>query len=360
MYLEHFGLREFPFRLTPDTDFLYMSRAHARAKAYMDYTVWNREGFVVITGEIGCGKTTLIQKLLSEIEGDNVLVAKVFQTQLDEVEFLQAVLVEFGLNPFHAKKVELIDMLNSFLVEQFVQHKQLVLIVDDAHHLGTKVLEEIRMLSGLETRKEKVLHIILVGQPQLNDVLESPDMEQLMQRVRLRFHIKPLGEGELAEYLVHRLRIAGAADPGIFAPDTIPLIHRFTGGVPRLVNTLCDTALMCAYADNLPRVTTAVVNDAVEEMQWQPYAKRVQPKAARERGARVADVAALSPAAGAVQQQLVQRLKQIDTLAPTLGVIADRMANIERLLKTIADGLATAKSDPARLLPDKKQVGREK
>src|SRR3981189_3810022 len=164
MYFKHFGLKAQPFQLTPDIGFLFMSEAHTRAKAYMDYTVWNREGFVVITGEIGCGKTTLIQKLLSELN-ENVIVAKVFQTQLDEVEFLQAVLVEFGLNPFNAKKVELLDMLNTFLIEQFLQHKQIVLIVDDAHNLSFKGLKEIRIFAGLETRKEKILHVILVGQP---------------------------------------------------------------------------------------------------------------------------------------------------------------------------------------------------
>src|SRR5512139_2440056 len=135
MYLDSFGLRDFPFRLTPDTEFLYMSAAHTRAKAYMDYSVWSREGFVVITGEIGCGKTTLVKKLLTELEGENVLVAKIFQTQLDDVEFLQSVLVEFGLNPFNAKKVELIDMLNTFLIESYQNLKQLVLVVDDAHNL---------------------------------------------------------------------------------------------------------------------------------------------------------------------------------------------------------------------------------
>ncbi len=185
MYLKHFGLKAQPFQLTPDIGFLFMSEAHTRAKAYMDYTVWNREGFVVITGEIGCGKTTLIQKVLSELD-ENVVVAKIFQTQLDEVEFLQAMLVDFGLNPFNAKKVELLDMLNTFLLEQFVQGKQIVLIVDDTHNLSTKVLEEIRMLAGLETRKEKILHVILVGQPQLNEILDRPDMEQLIQRVKLR------------------------------------------------------------------------------------------------------------------------------------------------------------------------------
>jgi len=139
MYLKHFNLTVQPFRLTPDIGFLFMSEAHTRAKSYMDYTVWNQEGFVVITGEIGSGKTTLIEKLMSELN-EEILVAKVFQTQLDEVEFLQAVLVEVGVDPFDAKKVELLDMLNSFLVKQFQQHKQIVLIVDDAHNLSMKVL----------------------------------------------------------------------------------------------------------------------------------------------------------------------------------------------------------------------------
>src|SRR3989454_5054167 len=211
MYFKHFGLKAQPFQLTPDIGFLFMSEAHTRAKAYMDYTVWNREGFVVITGEIGCGKTTLIQKVLSELD-ENVVVAKIFQTQLDEVEFLQAMLVDFGLNPFNAKKVELLDMLNTFLLEQFVQGKQIVLIVDDAHNLSLKVLEEIRMLSGLETQKEKILHVILVGQPPLNELIESPELEQLLQRVRLRFHLKALSVEETADYIAHRLKVAGAVD----------------------------------------------------------------------------------------------------------------------------------------------------
>src|SRR5467141_2304579 len=209
MYLEYFGLSAQPFGLTPDSGFLFMSEPHSRAKAYMDYTVWNREGFVVITGEIGCGKATLIQKLLSELD-ENVGVAKVFQTQLDEVEFLQAVLVEFGFNPFNAKKVELLDMLNTFLIEQFLQGKQIVLIVDDAHNLSMKVLEEIRMLAGLETRKEKILHVILVG---------HPEMEQLMQRVKLRYYIRALSEKELGDYIRHRLSIVGAKNRTLFPPE---------------------------------------------------------------------------------------------------------------------------------------------
>lgn len=343
MYLDFFGLKEFPFRLTPDTDFLYMSEAHARAKAYMDYTVWNRDGFVVITGEVGSGKTTLIQKLLSELD-DNVLVAKIFQTQLDEVEFLQAILVEFGLNPFNAKKVELIDMLNTFLVDQFHSGKQLVLIVDDAHNLSAKVLEEIRMLSGLETRKEKVLHVILVGQPQLNEVLEGPELEQLLQRVRLRYHIRSLSEEDTHAYIVHRLMVAGVTERQLFVPATFPVIYKYTGGLPRLINTLCDTALVCAYADSQPLVSEAVLNGAIEELHWLPYAKRVNQQRLRHRmaGDEYQDV--LRDHARALVS-VGQRMSQLDVLVPALNALTGRLANIENLLRRIAGEPPTVVSD---------------
>ena len=348
MYLDFFKLKEFPFRLTPDTEFLYMSNAHARAKAYMDYSVWNREGFVVITGEIGCGKTILIKKLLSELEEENFLVAKIFQTQLDEVEFLQAVLVEYGLNPFSAKKVELIDMLNTFLVDSYREMKQLVLIVDDAHNLSLKALEEIRMLSGLETQKEKVLHVILVGQPQLNVMLDSPELEQLVQRVRLRFHVRPLTLDEMAEYIAHRLKVAGATRTDLFTAETMPVIFKYTGGVPRLINTLCDTTLTVAYADNLPTVTINVLKEALDELQWQPFERRA---------GRLAKAAPKEGRSHTVREQdklianIGTRLNQVDSLVPSLSLITDRMANIEALLKTITDFMRQSRqerSPPAR------------
>lgn len=344
MYLEFFKLKELPFRLTPDSEFLYMSGAHSRAKAYMDYTVWNREGFVVITGEIGSGKTTLIQKLLSELD-ENVLIAKIFQTQLDEVEFLQAVLVEFGLNPFNAKKVELIDMLNTFLLDNFHELKQLVLIVDDAHNLSLKVLEEIRMLSGLETRKEKVLHVILVGQPSLNDMLDSPEMEQLMQRVRLRYHIKSLAETDTRDYVQHRLRIAGADDPAhVFTPDTFPIIYKYTGGLPRLINTVCDTAMTCAFADNIRTVSMSVLNTAIEELQWLPYAKRVNKRRAEIGALGGSEVQGLLRDNSKVLANIGNNLERLASIAPALSSISGKMANIETLLKRIAESLEAEKS----------------
>src|SRR5580693_1939017 len=208
MYLELFKLRELPFRLSPDPQFLYLSKQHARAKAYMESTIWFTDGFVVITGEIGSGKTTLIESFLQEVQRD-VVVAQVNQTQVSVVDFLQAVLVQFGFSPFKMKKAELIATLNQFLIEQYSAGRKVLLIVDEAQNLSLKVLEEIRMLSGVETTKDKVLRIILAGQPELNQKLDAPELVQLAQRVRLRFHLGTLSATEMQAYIRHRLEVAG-------------------------------------------------------------------------------------------------------------------------------------------------------
>ena len=268
-YLQHFNLSAPPFRLTPDPDFIYWSKQHARAKAYMESTIWLADGFVVITGEIGSGKTTLLQSFLSELE-DDVVYAVVSQTQLTQTQFLQAVLTEFGFKPFKKRKVELLDMLNMFLIEQYSNGKKVVLIVDEAQNLTRKVLEEIRMISGIETHKEKVLRIILAGQPELRDKLDAPSLKQLVQRVRLRFHLQALDQRETEEYIKHRLAIGGC-EGELFAGDCFEVIYRFTGGVPRLINTLCDTALLCAFADGKAGVDRADVLSAIDELNWHEH-----------------------------------------------------------------------------------------
>lgn len=273
MYLELFKLQELPFRLTPDPAFLYLSKHHARAKAYMESTIWFTDGFVVITGEIGSGKTTLIETFLKELEKD-VVVAQINQTQVSAVEFLQTVLVQFGFQPFRMKKAELLATLNDFLVEQYANGRRVLLIVDEAQNLSNKVLEEIRMLSGIETTKEKVLRIILAGQPELNEKLNSPGLVQLAQRIRLRFHLTPLSKNDMAAYIQHRLEVAGSQGREIFQADTFSMVFRYTGGIPRLVNTLCDTAMMAAYGRDSDVVTVADIASAVEEMQWVEYAER--------------------------------------------------------------------------------------
>ncbi|HWK73030.1 MAG TPA: AAA family ATPase [Povalibacter sp.] len=273
MYLQLFKLHELPFRLTPDPAFLYLSKHHARAKAYMESTIWFTDGFVVITGEIGSGKTTLIETFLKELEKD-VVVAQINQTQVSAIEFLQTVLVQFGFQPFRMKKAELLSTLNEFLVEQYANGRRVLLIVDEAQNLSNKVLEEIRLLSGIETTKEKVLRIILAGQPELNEKLNSPGLVQLAQRIRLRFHLTPLSKSDTVAYIQHRLEVAGSQGREIFEADTFPLIYRYTGGIPRLVNTLCDTSMMAAFGQDRDVVKIEDIRAAVEEMQWIEYAER--------------------------------------------------------------------------------------
>ena len=275
MYLEAFKLKELPFRLSPDPQFLYLSKQHARAKAYMESTVWFTDGFVVITGEIGSGKTTLIESFLKEVPTD-VVVAQVNQTQVTSVDFLQAVLVQFGFSPFKMRKAELLTTLNNFLIEQHAAGRKVLLIVDEAQNLEPRVLEEVRLLSGVETTKEKVLRIILAGQPELNAKLDAPELVQLTQRVRLRFHLTALSQAETRGYIQHRLEVAGAADRQIFAEDSFPVIFRFTGGVPRLINTLCDTAMMAAYTADRGMVSAQDIESAVAELQWVEFAARTQ------------------------------------------------------------------------------------
>jgi general secretion pathway protein A len=283
MYLDLFKLKELPFRLSPDPQFLYLSKQHARAKAYMESTIWFTDGFVVITGEIGAGKTTLIESFLKEIQTD-VVVAQINQTQVSAVDFLQAVLVQFGFSPFKMKKAELIATLNNFLIEQHGAGRKVLLIVDEAQNLSLRVLEEIRLLSGVETTKEKVLRIILAGQPELNEKLDAPELIQLAQRIRLRFHLTTLSAAEMRAYIEHRLEVGGAADRQIFAEDTFNEIYRYTGGVPRLVNTLCDTSMMSAFASSRDCVTVGDVATAIDELQWVEFAARQQ----QQQAARIA------------------------------------------------------------------------
>jgi type II secretory pathway predicted ATPase ExeA len=329
MYLDHFSLRQYPFQLVPDPEFLFMGPQHSHAKAYLDYAVYNRDGFVVVTGDVGTGKTTLLHKFLTELDA-NVLAAKIFQTQLTATEFLQAVLVEFGLNPFQAQKVELMDMLNTFLVDRFLEGRQIVLIVDEAQNLSDEALEEIRLLSGLETHKEKILHVILLGQPQLRDRLDNPHMEQFAQRVRLRYHIRALTETETGGYIHHRLEVAGAGSNDLFEAQVFPEIFRYTGGVPRLINVLCDTALVCGFADAHASVSPAVMDTAIKELGWVPFAERQKAHV---------KVSNPVPSAGASAAGAGVNLgnAQADALIFALNGVVGRLGEIESSLKGIAD-----------------------
>ncbi|MDH5446486.1 MAG: AAA family ATPase [Gammaproteobacteria bacterium] len=273
MYLEHFKLNEFPFSLASDPKFLYLSKAHARVKAQIEYALYIQDSLMVFTGEIGSGKTTLLHDALSHFD-DNIIVARMHQTQLNEIEFLQLLLVEFGFELFEASKVELLNKLSVFLKDQFKLGKKVVLIIDEAQNLSRRVLEEIRLLSDLQNGHEKLMTVVIVGQPELNDMIDSPGMEQLVQRIRLRFHITALSEEEIQAYIKHRLSVAGASNSDIFSDNTSRLIYTYTGGRPRLLNILCDYALMHCAVEGKHEVTNMVIQEVIAELQWQTYEQR--------------------------------------------------------------------------------------
>ena len=273
MYLSLFQLQEHPFRLSPDPNFLFLSKQHARALAYVESTLWFTDGFVVITGEIGCGKTTLIEKFVSELD-DTVTVARMSQTQVSAVQFLQGLLSQFGYRPFRMGKAELIDTIDRHLEDLLSKNHKVLIVIDEAQNLDRSVLEEIRLLSGVGGGRAKVLSIILAGQPELNDTLDAPDFEQLAQRTRLRYHLRPLSDAETSEYIKHRLAIAGAGDREIFEPATFDLVYKYSGGVPRLINTLCDTAMLSAFAENQDHIGEDQILAAVDELQWSDYKSR--------------------------------------------------------------------------------------
>jgi general secretion pathway protein A len=239
----------------------------------MEYAVWGRASFVVITGEIGSGKTTLIETLMSGLNTRSV-VARVCQTQLNDIEFLRSILAEFGFSEYSTGKAKLLNLLKNILMDQHQRKNNVVLIIDEAQNLDSTALEEIRLLSGIETHKDKILNVILVGQPELRKTLESPEWEQLAQRVRLKFHLRALSALETMEYIQHRLKIAGASDPHLFPPETIPLVYEYSGGIPRLINTLCDTTLICAFADDIAVISEDVIGTAVMELEWVPFSRR--------------------------------------------------------------------------------------
>jgi type II secretory pathway predicted ATPase ExeA len=309
MYLEHFNLEDDPFRLSPDAKFYYGSLSHSTAKEYMDYVLWSRDSFVVITGDIGTGKTTLIQKMLEDA-GPKITVAKIHQTQLNEIEFIQALLDQLGVNPFETEsKVKLLSMLNDYLQEKYEEGETVVVIIDEAQNLKPRVLEEIRLLSGFDSNREKLLNIFLVGQPELRDTLFSPQMEQLFQRIRLRFHLEGLGFDEVRSYIRHRLAVSSEKRfyplPATrklveFQPPEAPLdlptslfpdklmgkILEYTGGIPRLINTLCDTALLTAFARDQKKVGFEDIDAAIEELQWLPYHERTSYRQIRNKTAK--------------------------------------------------------------------------
>ncbi|RJQ85160.1 MAG: hypothetical protein C4519_03595 [Desulfobacteraceae bacterium] len=265
MYNAHFGFREKPFKLVPNPDYLYLSKNHEIALAHLTYAVSQGDGFVVITGEVGTGKTTLCRLFLERLE-DDVESAYIFNPQLDSIQLLASICNEFGIRGNHGSLKQLLDVLNDYLILKNQDGRKVLLLIDEAQNLSIENLEMVRMLSNLETTRNKLLQIILVGQPELGDKLDSYELRQLAQRISLSAHLTPLGPTETVGYIQHRLSIAAQRQLNLFTRGACRRIHRFSGGIPRLINIACDRALLTAFSLNRSRVTAAIAGIAVQEL----------------------------------------------------------------------------------------------
>jgi general secretion pathway protein A len=268
MYTEFYNLREEPFSITADPEFFFSSSRHKEAVGHLEFGIQNRRGIIVVTGEIGTGKTTLCRTLLGRLD-NTVKTALVLNPDFSNLQLLQLILKDFGIEPRPRNKFALIDALNAFLIEETNRGNNVALIIDESQNLTVRQLEQIRLLSNLETEKHKLLQIILVGQPELLTKLRLNSLRQLNQRVGVRYHILPLERPEVSDYIEHRLKIASAGDPHpkiIFSSDAVDAVFELSKGTPRLINLLCDRALLAGFVAETSTIDKKIIYKAAREV----------------------------------------------------------------------------------------------
>ena len=263
MYEGFYGLQERPFALLPDPSFLFLSKGHSTALTLLRYSIMNRQGFTVVSGEVGGGKTTLINRLLDEMKS-GMTVGLINFTTRSFGDMAEWIMMAYGLPYKNKSKVELYDDFVQFMIREYAAGRPVVLIVDEAQNLGIRGLEEIRMLSNVNAQKDHLLHVILVGQPELRSLLQAPQLRQLTQRVSVAFHLRPLTDEEVEQYIVHRVTHAGGP-PDLFEPEAIRLVAAASTGIPRLINTFCDLALVYAFSEEKQTVGAVEVRAVLED-----------------------------------------------------------------------------------------------
>lgn len=267
MYQKFFGLRESPFNVNPDPRYLFLTRQIQEALAGLTYGIQNRKGFILLTGEVGTGKTTLLNRLLDWLRGRRAKTAYIFNSKLDVNQLFDFIMAEFEIPCESREKSQILMRLNQWLLERYRAGEIAVLIVDEAQNLSAEVLEEIRLLTNLETSTEKLLQIVLTGQPELEQKLKMPELRQLRQRITMRCHTAPLSLEETFGYIAERLRIGGANGEPIFSKEAIESVHRYSRGIPRVVNLLCEHSLVNSYVDSLRPVPAHLVDEVAREFQ---------------------------------------------------------------------------------------------
>ena len=268
MYKSYFNLTSKPFDLLPNPYFLFLSKSHKRALTYLDYAIQDRAGFILLTGEIGSGKTTLIRSLINK-HHESLVLARVFNTRVSSEQLISMINDDFEIAAHSGDKTAMLRNLNEFLIEQYAKGNKPVLIIDEAQNLTPEILEDVRMLSNLETDNAKLLQIILVGQPELRQTLALPGLMQLRQRICFYCHIQPLKQEEVEEYILHRLEIAGNREAVLFSPMAIDTIWRYSKGIPRLINIICDFLMLSAFAEETKQIDEEMVRDIIGDLDFE-------------------------------------------------------------------------------------------
>lgn len=266
MYLDFYGFTEKPFNITPNPRFVFLSKNHREAFAHLLYGIRDRAGFIELSGEVGTGKTTVLRTLLGQLDEEGYRTAFIFNPKLSAMELFSAVCRDFGIPTDGRSIAQLHDDLNAFLLQENAAGRTVVLVIDEAQNLEPAVLEQIRLISNLETKTDKLIQIVLAGQPELVDMLERPELRQLNQRITVRYHLRPMDMEDTGAYIAHRLAVAGGGGAVVFPPVALKRIYRFSGGYPRLVNILCDRVLLVAYTKDQREVSGQMVATSVREL----------------------------------------------------------------------------------------------
>jgi len=321
MYTKFFGFKEKPFSVVPDPDYFYLSEKHRMALTYLEYAVTESIGFIVLTGEIGTGKTTVIKHLIKNIHRD-VELAVLFNTNVSADDLLKLILDEYEIipdKPDKSDKSANIEFLNHFLIDKYQKGKRVLLIIDEAQNLSMEALEEVRMLSNLHTNKEHLIQVILVGQPELRARMQHPSLAQLAQRVAISYHLKPLNFDETLEYIVYRLKCAQAQATDIFTPSAVEIIHKRSKGIPRTINILCDAALVYAYADEKKYIGKEIIDQVIKDKEETGFFAESFPDARNVTPVVPNNYVNINDVSG----ELLQRINSIDAKIETLSKIVD-------------------------------------
>jgi putative secretion ATPase (PEP-CTERM system associated) len=335
MYEKHFSFKYKPFELVPNPDFLFPSSTHKKAITYLDYGIKEKIGFILLTGEIGSGKTTIVRNFIKNLNG-SINLSKVNNTKVSSEQLISMINGDFGLDTVGKSKTRLLGELNEFLIDQYSKKSQPALLIDEAQNLSADLLEEVRLLSNLETDRAKLLQIILVGQPELKKTLMLPELMQLRQRININYHIAPLTVKEVAQYIRHRLTIAGNPDAIILQNDAMNYIYKFSRGIPRLINILCDFALLTAYTEGEKQVSADIIREVAQDLDGRNYWSESQDTNVSMEAKKDQDSDYLK-VVGNITFRLVKLEETFEKNLPEIASLSEKIIQLEKVVSKTID-----------------------